>query len=212
MYQPSAQIQPLQSAPPQFYTSQPPQYAPSQFYNNPSLPSYHQSMGMPQSVPTGIPHSHVFGRPAQPNYVVSSSQAPSQAHFAGSTEINSAPFMSHSAGLFLGPHQVSSGLPAASTTSAVSSASPQNGSPWYFDSGATNHITNNLHHVINPQPAAAQDGIMVGNGSHIQVAHTGTGRLSTPSVQFQLNHLLHTPISHITYSLFISLPLTILVL
>lgn len=48
--------------------------------------------------------------------------------------------------------------------------------PWLFDSGATNHITNNLHNLVNPQPATVQDGIMVGNGSQLQASHTGKGQ------------------------------------
>lgn len=71
--------------------------------------------------------------------------------------------------------------------------------PWYFDSGATNHITNNLQNIEQPQPVHNSPGIMVGNGTNLQVSHTGKGLLPTPVTTFQLSHILHTP--HITHNL-----------
>lgn len=51
---------------------------------------------------------------------------------------------------------------------------------------------------------------MVGNGSHLQVSHIGKGLLPTPSKQFQLPHVLHTPLT--ISSQFISLLEIIIVL
>ncbi|KAH7860494.1 hypothetical protein Vadar_014012 [Vaccinium darrowii] len=47
--------------------------------------------------------------------------------------------------------------------------------PWFFDSGATNHITNSLHNITQPQPSHSSEGVLVGNGSTLQVTHTSAG-------------------------------------
>ncbi|KAG5562894.1 hypothetical protein RHGRI_005583 [Rhododendron griersonianum] len=59
--------------------------------------------------------------------------------------------------------------------------------PWYFDSGATNHITNNMQNLNleYPQPTAMNEGVLVGNGNTLQVTHTGNGLLPTPHANFQ---------------------------
>lgn len=49
--------------------------------------------------------------------------------------------------------------------------------------------------VLLPQ----NDGVMVGNGRHLQVTHTGKEILPTPLAAFHLSHVLHTP--HITHNL-----------
>lgn len=71
--------------------------------------------------------------------------------------------------------------------------------PWYFDSGATNHITNNLQNIDQPHSVLNSPGVMVGNGTNLQVSHAGKGILPTPVTTFQLSHILHTP--HITHNL-----------
>lgn len=71
-----------------------------------------------------------------------------------------------------------------------SSASVYNGDsvsqPWYFDSGATNHITNNMQHLnLDHSPSSAlNEGVMVGNANTLQVTHTGKGLLPTPHTTF----------------------------
>lgn len=51
--------------------------------------------------------------------------------------------------------------------------------PWFFDSGATNHITNNLQNITQPQISRQSEGILVGNGSALPVTHSGSGVLPT---------------------------------
>lgn len=65
---------------------------------------------------------------------------------------------------------------------------------WYCDSGATNHITNNMENLNleHPQPTAMNEGVLVGNGNILQVTHTGNGLLPNPHSNFQLSHILHT--------------------
>lgn len=65
--------------------------------------------------------------------------------------------------------------------------------PWYFDSGATNHITNNLHNIDQSQPARLNNGVLVGNGNTLPVTHTGKGLLPTTLATFHLSHVMHSP-------------------
>lgn len=167
-------------------------------------------MGMPHLSGFTVPQQPGFGV-QQPGFGVQSSIVPpsglggsranaqvsSQADFAGFTEAYTGPAMPQFSGQYSGLSQPQSGFVGVSYSPPVSGTSAQQ--PWYFDSGATSHITNNFQHMVNPQPAAPQDGIMVGNGSHIQVSHTGTGVLTTPLVNFHLKNLLHTP--YITHNL-----------
>lgn len=48
--------------------------------------------------------------------------------------------------------------------------------PWFFDSGASNHITNNLQNISQPQLSVQPEGILVGNGSALPVTHSGSGQ------------------------------------
>lgn len=82
---------------------------------------------------------------------------------------------------------------------APTDASSYTTQPWYFDSGATNHITHQLQNLQFPQPVTTNEGVMVGNGNRVQVTHTGKGLLPTPLGSFLLSHVLHTP--HITHNL-----------
>lgn len=74
---------------------------------------------------------------------------------------------------------------------------------WYFDSGATTHVTNDLNNLSQSQPCSTGDGVVVGNGSSLPITYTGNGLLSTPHSKFHLNHVLHTPsITHYLLSVF----------
>lgn len=44
-------------------------------------------------------------------------------------------------------------------------ATGTSGHPWYFDSGATSHITNNLQNIEYPQLSPVYGGVQVGNGT-----------------------------------------------
>lgn len=64
---------------------------------------------------------------------------------------------------------------------------------WYFDSGATNHITHTLQNIDQPQSSSLNNGVLVGNGSSLPISHIGKGLLPTPKTTFQLTNILHTP-------------------
>lgn len=147
------------------------------------------------------PHIASSQQPGQ-HFAAPSSQTASPHMFAGFTEAYSVPNMSCFPGYYTGTGfnaaQFSHGsqLPLSSAVGTSTSV----GQPWYFDSGATNHITNNLQNLTNPQPANTQDGIMVGNGSHLQVSHTGKGLLPTPSGQEFPQNLVQGTLSQGTLS------------
>lgn len=86
--------------------------------------------------------------------------------FAGFTEAYTMPYMpppiANSTG-FTEAYAVPYMVPSSSVPSQ---SIPQ---PWYFDSGATNHVTNNLQHLNQTQSANMGNGVLVGNGSHLQV-------------------------------------------
>lgn len=75
------------------------------------------------------------------------------------------------------------------------SASPS--TPWFFDSGATSHVTHDQHQIQMSNGGTGPTSVTVGNGQSIPVAHSGKGILSTPSHNFTLSNILHVPyISH----------------
>ena len=72
---------------------------------------------------------------------------------------------------------------------------------WYPDSGATNHLTPDLQNLMAPQEFPGSDQIYMGNGSGLQISHTGYNTFTSPFT-FQpliLQNLLHVP--HITKNL-----------
>ncbi|KAH7862463.1 hypothetical protein Vadar_005129 [Vaccinium darrowii] len=96
-----------------------------------------------------------------------------QAHFTGAYQL---PY------IIPGTSEVSSGAPMSTQSVSSGGLSQQNSvpsyggmasQPWYFDSGATHHITNSLQNLNIAQPVAYGEGIMVGNGTQIPVTHTG---------------------------------------
>lgn len=82
-----------------------------------------------------------------------------------------------------------SGPRAYAATQNFSSGS----SPWYVDSAATHHITNDLNNLQIYQPYTGVDQVTVGNGSGLPIHHSGKGILPTPSFPFHLNNVLHVP-------------------
>lgn len=109
-------------------------------------------------------------------------QPHAQAHFAGFSEgLLPTPGWSTSSGATPG-WSASSGASMLNPGVAASHGmEPTPGgvnqpTPWYFDSGATSHITNNLQNITQPQPNMVHGGVQVGNGSQLQVTHSGTGQ------------------------------------
>ncbi|KAL5726237.1 hypothetical protein ACHQM5_009293 [Ranunculus cassubicifolius] len=47
-------------------------------------------------------------------------------------------------------------------------------SPWYLDSGATNHITNAVDNLSFTRPYSGHDQVTVGNGEGLPITHIGS--------------------------------------
>jgi hypothetical protein len=65
--------------------------------------------------------------------------------------------------------------------------------PWYANSGANNHITRALENLSLQAPYNGSDDVAVGNGSTLQIAHTSSTTITTPSSCLKLNNIFHCP-------------------
>ncbi|KAG5632861.1 hypothetical protein H5410_004578 [Solanum commersonii] len=63
---------------------------------------------------------------------------------------------------------------------------------WYFDSGATHHVTSDMA-ILSLQTYTGNDGLAVGNGMKIPISHTSSSILSTHTQPIHLNNILHAP-------------------
>ncbi|KAH7836191.1 hypothetical protein Vadar_033572 [Vaccinium darrowii] len=128
--------------------------------NNLSLPPYSVSNGGFSAVPsTPLVNAQV------------STQAPSFAGFVGGpvnapVSTQAPPF----AGFIGGPAvaYTTSSAPSSSTyngpsSSGMSTSGAYSGNQWFFDSGATNHVTHNLQNIDQPQISTMSDRVVVGN-------------------------------------------------
>lgn len=159
----------------QFSTSMPMQAAP---YTRPPPPP-----AAPQFSYNGLQPRSPLSRPSFAGYV---GQFPTQ-----NVDHSFAGYVGHFPTQNVDPSFATPGVFSGYSGSAHSF--PPTPQQWYFDSGATNHVTHNLQNIQNPQPSRMPDGVLVGNGNSLLVAHTGKGLLPTPHAQFLLSHIMHTP-------------------
>ncbi|KAL5768000.1 hypothetical protein ACOSQ2_014783 [Xanthoceras sorbifolium] len=67
-------------------------------------------------------------------------------------------------------------------------------SSWYFDSGATNHVTSNASNLSSKQDYHGKDKIAVGSGSKLSIKHLGSSTLQTlDNSAIVLKDILHVP-------------------
>lgn len=57
----------------------------------------------------------------------------------------------------------------------------QSSSNWYFDSGASTHVTHDLANLSQSQPCHTGDGVLVGNGNSLPIAHSGQANTQNSS-------------------------------
>jgi len=78
---------------------------------------------------------------------------------------------------------------------SASSATPSYGidTNWYFDSGSTDHITNDLDRITSRERYGGQDQIHVANGKGMDISHVGKSSFRTPHRSFSFNNVLHVP-------------------
>lgn len=66
-------------------------------------------------------------------------------------------------------------------------------SPWVVDSGASHHITNDVHNFQSPQDYTGPEELTMGDGKSIAISHTGNTSLRTSNHQFTLSNTLCAP-------------------
>ena len=84
-------------------------------------------------------------------------------------------------------------LPQVYTTNLQPVHTPQDHSVWYPDSGATHHVTNNAHNLINPKIYQGPDQLHVGNDIGLVIHSTGSSSLISRSLPIKLVNILHVP-------------------
>ena len=84
--------------------------------------------------------------------------------------------------------------PPSQLAAMAASFHQKNESQWYADSGATNHITNDLANLSLQSGYQGKDHVTVGNGQGLPIPHTGSSLLHLPhSTSFKLNSILYVP-------------------
>ncbi|RVW13786.1 Retrovirus-related Pol polyprotein from transposon RE1 [Vitis vinifera] len=74
----------------------------------------------------------------------------------------------------------------------VATTIPSN-TTWLLDSGASHHVTTDLHNLALHSLFDGIDEIMIGDGSGLPISHTGSTSLTTPSHSFTLSNVLCVP-------------------
>jgi len=64
---------------------------------------------------------------------------------------------------------------------------------WLLDSGASHHVTADLNNLSLHAPYNGSDDIMIGDGTGLSIAHTGSATLRTRTRNFNLNNVLCVP-------------------
>ena len=64
---------------------------------------------------------------------------------------------------------------------------------WLLDSGASHHVTADLHNLSMHDPYNGSDDIMIGDGSGLSITHAGSSSLHTTHKTFKLNNVLCVP-------------------
>lgn len=83
--------------------------------------------------------------------------------------------------------------PPVQLAAMAASASQLNTQQWYTDTGATNHITNDLQNRSISSDYHGPDKVAVGNGQGLDIQYTGSAINQTPNSSFKLNRVLYVP-------------------
>lgn len=75
-------------------------------------------------------------------------------------------------------------------------ATAYNPNNWIVDSGATHHLTTDLHNLSLHQPYNGGEEVIIADGSGLPITHTGSSTLSTSSRPLALNNILYVPNLH----------------
>ena len=75
--------------------------------------------------------------------------------------------------------QNSQSIPQAYNLNLLPSLIPQDHTTWYPDSGATHHVTNDVHNLTNLAFYQGSDQLQIGNGSGLTIHSTGSSSLTS---------------------------------
>ena len=74
---------------------------------------------------------------------------------------------------------------------AVATSGYTDDANWYVDTGATDHITNELERLTTRERYNGTDQIQVANGSGLSISHIGNSLISGSSRSLVLKHILY---------------------
>jgi histone deacetylase 1/2 len=86
-----------------------------------------------------------------------------------------------------------SALYTALQTAGVNTQQPPSAADWYFDTGASAHMSSSPGILAHPQPLTVPASITVGNGAKLPVTHTASAVIPTSSSPLRLNDVLVSP-------------------
>lgn len=68
-----------------------------------------------------------------------------------------------------------------------------NGDTWILDTGATHHMTSNVHALSQVNPYNGEEKITIGNGEGLAVKNIGSSTITNPTNTLILHNVLHVP-------------------
>lgn len=101
--------------------------------------------------------------------------------------------MTHGYGSVTSPYQSPTPWQPRANLALTGAYTPEN---WLLDSGATHHLTSDLHNLSLHQPYTGGDEVVVGNGSTLPITHTGSITLPSSKRSLLLNRVLCVPNIH----------------
>lgn len=81
-------------------------------------------------------------------------------------------------------------LPTAAPAANVGTTGQQD---WLLDSGASNHVTNNLQNLTGATDYAGTDSLVIGNGNGLRITHVGTTSITNKTASLNLPQTLYVP-------------------
>jgi hypothetical protein len=83
--------------------------------------------------------------------------------------------------------------PPAQLAAMTAKTNPEGYQPWFADSGANHHITDDMNNLQISEPYCGGEEVSVGNGSGLFIAHTGSSLFKHSNTDFLMKDILHCP-------------------
>ena len=82
---------------------------------------------------------------------------------------------------------------SSAPTANYTASAPTQPKNWLVDSAASHHVTDELRNLSLTSPYEGSDAIVIGDGTGLNITHTGNTTLTTPSTKFNLSNVLCVP-------------------